>query len=160
MFSNKVAWQHFDLSYKFNHKYWKALTNIGYLNSFRLLCFILTYSKALVWFCCSFNLRSSIFCWNVFWDFDCELYRFLRSSCGTLCIVSWVYWERTFYAPRNAQMKFFLRLHPYTYKTLTLKKNSWLLQFYSGTVHQKLYRSNRACFNLALHQSENLHDHE
>ena len=36
-----------------------------YLNTFRLLCFILTYSKAIIHYCYSFNHQSSIF-----WEYE------------------------------------------------------------------------------------------
>ena len=74
-----------NLSYQFYHKCWKIAildwgqaflfhtkavksqrNRGGYLNIFRLLCFKLSYSKALVWFCCSLNLQSPIFCKSVF----------------------------------------------------------------------------------------------
>ena len=44
--------------------------------SFWPLCFILTYCKVIVHFCCRSNLQPSCFCKSVFYDFDCELYRF------------------------------------------------------------------------------------
>ena len=73
----KSCYNIFDTSYSFYHKsgrqiFWieeyhscftpkqsNVWRNRGrYLNIFSLLCFMLTYSKALVWFCCSFNLQS------------------------------------------------------------------------------------------------------
>ena len=67
-------------------------------------------------------------------------------SYGTLFRVSWTYWEGTFYIFRNSNMKFFLKPYPCTYKTLTLQKNFWLLQFCTDIVHQKLFKSNRVWF--------------
>ena len=95
---------------------------------------------------------------------------------GTWCLVSWEFWEWTFYASRNAHMDFFLQPYPCNYKVLTWKINSWFLQLYTsipvdtghklnvhktfslrpvstGMVNLKLCKSNGVCFNLALHWS-------
>ena len=52
-------------------------------------------------------------------------------------------------------MIFFLQPNPCNYKTLTLKTNSWLLQFYTGMMHLKLCKSNKVC--LALKASDILY---
>ena len=102
------------------------------LNTSRLLCFMLTWSRALFLFCSSFSLQSLAFCYSVFWDFDCWLCRFLPQSYCTLCLASWAYWEWTFYACRNFSTheiyshEIFTPIHPCAHKTLTVKTNCWL----------------------------------
>ena len=76
---------------------------------------------------------------------------FVLSSYDTLCLTSWPYWEWTFYTTRNPCMKCFLQLHTRAYKTITLKSNSWLLQFYTTMVYLKLCKCSRILFNLALY---------
>ena len=71
----------------FTSKQTKLWRNRGrYLNIFRLLWFILIYSKTIFHFCYSFNLQSSIFCMSVFQDFDCGLFCFPPCSYDTLCL--------------------------------------------------------------------------
>ena len=45
-------------------------------------------------------------------------------SYGTVFLASWIYWEWDFYGYKNGHMKFFLRHHLCTSKTITLTTNS------------------------------------
>ena len=58
----KTAILDYEKAFLFHIRIVKALTNrYRYLNTFRLLCFMLIYNKALEQFCYSFNLQSSLF---------------------------------------------------------------------------------------------------
>ena len=74
----------------------------------------------------------------------------LLNSYGTLCLVSWTYSELTLNVSRYTHMKSFPQPNPFKYKALTLKTNSWLLQFYKSMVYPKLCKGRRVCFDLAL----------
>ena len=124
--------------------FWRS--NGTYLNIFRLLYFMLTYSKALVWFCSSFNLQSLIFV-RVFSNtliVDCVI-----SSQAVM--VHYIYLSRhienglsmllEMKSLKSFHVKSFLQPRPRSCKTLTFKTNSWLLQFYTAMVHLKLCKS-------------------
>ena len=94
-----------------SHQNFKSLKNRARcLNIFRLLCFMLTYSKALAWFCSSFILQSLIFYWSIFQHFGCGLCHFFLSGYDTLCLTNCSYWELIFYASGKAHVNFFSNL--------------------------------------------------
>ena len=81
---------------------------IGVDKSYKLPCFILTYSKAILHFHYSFNVQPSIF-YMCF--LDRQLCRFPHEVMGHYVWSA----EWTFYASRNALMIIFLQHYPCTY---------------------------------------------
>ena len=108
----------------------------------------------------SIFLDYSVLCWHIIkllcdfvsvsilnLQFFSSFSRNLIVDCGsydTLRLASGSFWEQTFYSSRSALLKFFLKLHSCAYKTLTLKTNSWLQEFYTVMAHVKLCKTCKA----------------
>ena len=106
-------------AYLFQPKTFNPLRNKGrYFNIFRLHSFILTYCRAIVHFCFSFNFQPSIFCITVFWDFNRRLCPFPSRSYGALYLASWIYYKWTSWKLPETPSWIFLQRHPCIYKTL------------------------------------------
>ena len=63
---------------------------------------------------------------------------------GSLCLASWVYWERTFYASKNVLMIFSSTGTYPPARYLHQRQNTWNLHFDTSMEHLKLDNRNRS----------------
>ena len=65
---------------------------------------------------------------------------------GSLCLASWVYWERTFYASKNVHMIFSSSGTYPPARYLHQRQNTWNLHFDTSMEHLKLDSRNRVFY--------------